>query len=884
MRTGSSAGRSARRVAVPVVALAALSRVTAGMAPTAQPATAAVRATATPPVPRKLPLPSGQAAPSRHAADHVLVRFRSGTTVSVRSARVRAAGGTALRAVPAATYDRVVTGDVVGSLRALRKDPSVAWAGYDYIRQASAVVVPNDPFYTAYGQYLSLPRVQSAWTISKGSTAQVIAVVDSGVDATAPDLAGRVLPGYDFVDGDSNAAPAPADAGCPDPAATGHGTFVASVAAAGTDNGVGVAGVAWTARVLPVRVLDQCGDGLDSNVAAGIEWAADHHATIINLSLGGTDPDPLLQQALQYAAGKNIPVVVAAGNAGSDVKQYPAAYPEAISVAATDRSGNLTSFSSFGDWVDVAAPGWDIVGEEPRALCSDVSHPTDCYFIGAGTSFSAPIVSGVVALVKARYPTWTADQVRARLEATARPGGGLSGRTPFYGYGVVDAYAALGAQQLGTRTSSSDVQGRSPAQALPLSAGTTALSFAHEGEPVWTSITEAGGELVTIDATPKPLTGGVDRASIPQQLALTVQAYDSGRHLIGTAGPAADGTATGLLIVLPAGTDLVEFSNGNGSLPVSQQFLVTVTAHNPAAPQTPGPTTWIEDQSAFPGAAVAVDAAPTFQFDRDLDPSTLTAQAVVLRSRSGAVVPTTPTYAAGTRTLTVTPDAPLLPDSVYELTLNGGSPAQPVTDGTGEMLPFVWTSLVTGGTPPPLAGLTVRASKAVSLSWQMPDYVDFGNVAVYSTPGTVPLPGPGGRLEYYGSLSSVTLTDVVLGHDYSYTLVSYSNDLAISPAVTAVVRGTTTSLFLTNASPVYGTSVRVYATVKGADGQPIAGRPVTMYSRRTGHTTWGTIGTATTDAFGQVSVTVTPTANTEFDAVSPGDSTHLVSTALLSVP
>ncbi len=398
--------------------------------------------------PRALPRPTGKPAPSRHATDHVLVQFRSGTTVSVRSARARAAGGFALRAVPATSYDRVLTTDVATSLRALRADPSVAWVGYDYVRRATALVVPNDPYYSQYGQYLTLDRVQSAWSLSKGSTTQVIAVVDSGVDATAPDLAGRVLPGHDFVDNDTNAAPAPPDAGCEDPASTGHGTFVASVAAANTNNGVGIAGVAWTARILPVRVLDQCGDGLDSNVASGVEWAADHGATIINLSLGGTSPSPLLQTALQYAVGKNIAVVVAAGNDGSDVPQYPAAYPEAISVAATDNAGKLTFFSSFGDSVDLAAPGWNIVGEEPRALCADsvVPHPADCYYIGSGTSFSAPIVSGAVALLRTKFPGLTPAQIAARLQASTR-GGGRPGRDPFFGFGIVDAYAALGASR-----------------------------------------------------------------------------------------------------------------------------------------------------------------------------------------------------------------------------------------------------------------------------------------------------------------------------------------------------------------------------------------------------------------------------------------------------
>ena len=408
-----------------------------------------------PPHLRQLPRPAHPSTtPPQYARDHVLVRFKPGTTLSQQTARVRAAGGTALRSLDSTTYAKVLTSDVAASLRKLEADPTVAWAGYDYVRHATTI--PNDPFYapTLQEPYLNLVRLPQAWGVTTGSLSQVVAVVDSGVDATAPDLAGRVLPGEQFLSGTGTGAPGGApgavDNTCAEPSATGHGTFVASVAAADTNNGYGLAGAAWNAKILPVRVLNPCGLGYDSDISAGINWAADHGATVINLSLAGTDPSPVIQTAMQYATGKSIPVVVSAGNDGNSVPQYPAAYPEAISVGATDATGQLTYFSSFGDWVDLVAPGWDIVGEEPRALCVDPAdpHPTDCFYVGAGTSFSAPLVSGVTALLRTKFPSWTPAQIRTRLEQTALDGptglGEPTGLDPYYGYGVLDAYAALG--------------------------------------------------------------------------------------------------------------------------------------------------------------------------------------------------------------------------------------------------------------------------------------------------------------------------------------------------------------------------------------------------------------------------------------------------------
>lgn len=171
----------------------------------------------------------------------------------------------------------------------------------------------------------------------------------------------------------------------------------------------------------------------DFDIAEGVTWAANHGAKIINLSLGGPNDGPVLHDAVTYATGKGSVVVVAAGNKGDNRPQYPAAYPEVLAVGATDAAGNLTDFSSWGDWIDVAAAGYRIFSTDRGGT----------YAVGYGTSFSAPIASGVAALVRTLYPTLTPAQVISRMKTTARDAG-PRGIDPYYGCGVLDAFHAAG--------------------------------------------------------------------------------------------------------------------------------------------------------------------------------------------------------------------------------------------------------------------------------------------------------------------------------------------------------------------------------------------------------------------------------------------------------
>ncbi|MHA3774633.1 S8 family serine peptidase [Verrucomicrobiota bacterium sgz303538] len=262
-------------------------------------------------------------------------------------------------------------------LKALKQRKDVEYAEVDQVAQAFGTA--NDPYFTS-GQEWHLAKIQatSAWDVTTGSSNVIVAVVDTGVAAGHPDLAGKILPGYDFVSNDSD----PSDD-------NGHGTAVAGTLAAASNNSVGVSGVTWANPILPVKVLDSTGSGSHSAISSGIVYAADHGARIINLSLGGTSNSQTLQDAANYAWNKGAVVIAAAGNNGNNVPCYPAACQNVVAVAATNSADGRPSWSNYGSYVDVAAPGENIV---------TTSAPNG-YGSWNGTSFACPVASGVAALM-----------------------------------------------------------------------------------------------------------------------------------------------------------------------------------------------------------------------------------------------------------------------------------------------------------------------------------------------------------------------------------------------------------------------------------------------------------------------------------------------------
>jgi serine protease len=270
-------------------------------------------------------------------------------------------------------------------------------------------------------------RVADAWQKSTGAGVTV-AVIDTGVDASHPDLAGQVLPGIDLVAGTSGISTDP----------NGHGTHVSGTIAAATGNGVGISGIAAGAKILPIRVLGADGSGYMSDTATGIVYAADHGANVVNMSLGATVQLTAVTNAIAYARSKGVVIVAAAGNSresGSPVS-YPGADPGVIAVAATDSADAIAYYSNQGSYVDVAAPGSNILSTVPEANGSYASY--------YGTSMASPHVAAVAALLKGYDNALTPDQIEQAIETSAVDLG-TPGKDTDFGYGRIDAAAALAA-------------------------------------------------------------------------------------------------------------------------------------------------------------------------------------------------------------------------------------------------------------------------------------------------------------------------------------------------------------------------------------------------------------------------------------------------------
>lgn len=313
--------------------------------------------------------------------------------------------------------------DLVGVESALRRSGLFSSVERDHL-----VRVAEDPNDSHYAAQWGLPRagVPAAWALSSGAGVTV-AVVDTGVEASHPDLQGQLLPGYDFINDD----------GDPDDD-NGHGTRMVGIVGAVRDNAEGISGVAPAARVLPVKALDAQGYGPYSAVANGITYAVDQGAQVINLSLVGAAPSSILQAAVDYAVAHDVVVVAASGNYGSDAPAYPAASSGAVAVAAITENDGHPIFSNYGAWISVAAPGVDIV-----------TTSLDASYAGStGTSPAAAMASGVFALLRAANPQM------GRLEAIGRVQSGAanlgsSGWDPYFGWGRVDAYGALVPGEIG---------------------------------------------------------------------------------------------------------------------------------------------------------------------------------------------------------------------------------------------------------------------------------------------------------------------------------------------------------------------------------------------------------------------------------------------------
>lgn len=341
---------------------------------------------------------------------------------------------------------------VVSMVSLLKGDPSVLHAEPNYL--AEAHLIPNDPLFRYQWNMLQI-KADLAWNTTSG-TGVTIAVLDSGaayeyfdIYAEAPDLSGTIfVPGWDFVNNDAN----------PDDD-YGHGTHITGTVAQTTNNFLGCTGVAFGASIMPVKVLDNTGNGSLTNVVDGIYFAANNGAKIINMSFGfGNNPSLTLQNAVNYANAAGCLLVCSAGNGGTNLPNYPSSYTPCISVSSTIYDQTLASYSNYGVDIDLCAPGGDLTLDQnldgyPDGILQQSHDGVDFtvfdYFAGKGTSWSAAHVTGVAAMVTSAGGTaMTPLEIRNILESTALDLG-VPAWDELFGWGLIDATAALAAVQSG---------------------------------------------------------------------------------------------------------------------------------------------------------------------------------------------------------------------------------------------------------------------------------------------------------------------------------------------------------------------------------------------------------------------------------------------------
>jgi subtilisin family serine protease len=312
--------------------------------------------------------------------------------------------------------------DVAGAAAALAQVGVVLWAEPNYRLQVDRV--PNDTNYAAHQWALRQIQAPAAWEVTTGSPDIIVAALDTGVALDHPDLVGKLVPGYDFVNDDDD----PSDD-------HGHGTYTAGIMAAQSNNNLGVAGVCWGCRVMPVKILDAEGGGAISDFARGIRWAVDHGARVLNISAGVEYSTRTMSDAIRYAIARDVVVVGSAGNTPDGRERWPAAYEEVIAVSATDSGDRAADFASYGAFLDVVAPGVNI-------LSTSWHQGRLTYAWGDGTSGAAPFVSGAAGLLLSQNPGLTPLQVKGVLQDSAHDLG-APGWDVYYGWGRIDLAQAL---------------------------------------------------------------------------------------------------------------------------------------------------------------------------------------------------------------------------------------------------------------------------------------------------------------------------------------------------------------------------------------------------------------------------------------------------------
>ena len=513
-----------------------------------------------------------------------------------------------------------------------------------------AAVGVNDP--KTGGQYsLDRMKVRDAWSLDKGGS-NLVAVLDTGVQSGHPDLQGRVVRGYDFVNNDTGASDD-----------NGHGTWVAGIIASNARDGYGIAGISWTDKILPVKIMNSSGTGSTSDLASGIVWAANKGADVINMSVGGFPYSQAVLDAVNHAWGRGAVLVGAAGNNHRREDFYPASYDRVVSVSATQPQDEFSFWSSYGPKVDVSAPGSSVLTTNCiSSACPHRDWGSHTYI--SGTSFATPNVAGVVALIMARYPGYSPSQVVNRLKGTVDDLG-YYGRDDRYGLGRVNAYRALGATTARPQLLAGDgLEGNNTlATAEPIgNSRTTQASIYPAGDVDWFAVRVPRAGRIDIRVT-----GVVDSRDYPWNRSglpvdPIVELYNRYGNLITRVDREWEGGVELVRHSVGKGTRVLVrvvnyYANGNrNSYSVTPTFVDTVapvaTIRTPT-PDATGVSQWIVPTATFSEAV-----------------SNVTSGTVRLRDLSTLdLVPASVAYDASRREVRLTPSRHLDGNRTYRLEL-----------------------------------------------------------------------------------------------------------------------------------------------------------------------------------------------------------------------
>ncbi|MFD3162768.1 S8 family serine peptidase [Herpetosiphon sp. NSE202] len=420
-------------------------------------------------------------------AGQFVVKFKATTEKANRSAALKSIGAVQIDRIAALDAEVIEVATLKSNdtragreavLASLKQNPNVEYAEPNFIYSMN--FTPNDPSLSSQWAW-GVIQAYTGWDITQGSSSVVIAVVDTGIQSNHPDLDAKMVAGYDYIDNDAT----PADG-------NGHGTHVAGTSAAETNNSTGGAGTCPNCKLMPVRVLNNSGSGTLAGVANGITYAADNGAKVINLSLGGGG-STALQNAVDYAWGRGVFLACAAGNSNTSsvTNSYPAAYTNCFAVASTTSSDARSSFSNYGSWVEVAAPGSSIYSTWINSGYNTIN----------GTSMATPHVAGLAGLLASQG--LSNSQIRDRICSTSDA---ISGTGSSWTCGRINVYRAVNnGGTTPTPTPNPTTPTVVPPTATPPPGGGSIVNGGFEsGTTGWTQASSGGYSLID---TTRPRTG-----------------------------------------------------------------------------------------------------------------------------------------------------------------------------------------------------------------------------------------------------------------------------------------------------------------------------------------------------------------------------------------